>query len=77
MNKEKQNCQHKTSAVKLYFHYISVKIRCMMQYKKSFILTSLGQFLSSFNAFVGIFFFSDDFTPSPDTHTAMCCSAIL
>ena len=28
----------------------------MMQYKKSFILTSLGQFLSSFNAFVGIFF---------------------
>ena len=46
----------KTPAVRLYFHYISIQIRCMMQYKKSFILTTLGQFLASFNAFVGIYF---------------------
>lgn len=53
---KKKSGQSKISAVKVYFHYISIKIRCMMQYKKSFILTSLGQFLSSFNAFVGIIF---------------------
>lgn len=48
--------QRKTSAVRLYFHYISIQIRCMMQYKKSFWLTTLGQFLASFNAFIGIHF---------------------
>ena len=48
--------QRKSSAVRLYFHYISIQIRCMMQYKKSFIMTSLGQFLASFNAFIGIHF---------------------
>ena len=48
--------QRKSSAVRLYFHYISIQIRCMMQYKKSFIMTTLGQFLASFNAFVGIYF---------------------
>ena len=52
MNKQPR----KTSAVRLYLHYISVQIRCMMQYKKSFLMTTLGQFLASFNAFVGIYF---------------------
>ena len=39
----------KVSPIKLYLHYISIHIRSMMQYKKSFFLTTLGQFLASFN----------------------------
>ena len=48
--------KYKTSAVRLYMHFISIQIRSMMQYKKSFIMTALGQFLASFNAFVGLHF---------------------
>ena len=44
------------SAVRLYLHYISIHIRSAMQYKTSFFLTTLGQFLFSFNVFVGITF---------------------
>ena len=42
--------------VKLYLHYVSINVRCMMQYKTSFLLTAIGQFLVSFNVFLGIFF---------------------
>lgn len=41
---------------RLYGHYISIVVRGMMQYKVSFLLTSLGQFLVSFNVFLGIYF---------------------
>ena len=44
------------SAVRLYLHYISIHIRSAMQYKTSFFLTTLGQFLFSFNVFMGITF---------------------
>ena len=47
---------------KLYLHYVSVNIRCMMQYKTSFLLTSIGQFLVSFNVFLGIFFMFQRFS---------------
>lgn len=40
----------------LYRHYVSIVIRGMMQYKTSFFLTTLGQFLVSFNVFLGIYF---------------------
>ena len=40
--------------LRLYRHYISIVVRGMMQYKVSFFLTSLGQFLVSFNVFLGI-----------------------
>ena len=43
-------------AIKLYFHYISILIRSKMQYKTSFLLASIGQFLVSFNVFLGVFF---------------------
>lgn len=42
--------------MKLYGKYLSIHIRSMMQYKASFFLTALGQFLTSFNAFLGVFF---------------------
>ena len=48
--------------IKLYLHYVSINIRCMMQYKTSFLLTTIGQFLFSFNVFLGIFFMFQRFS---------------
>ncbi len=42
--------------MRLYFHYISVAVRSAMEYKLSFFLTTLGQFLTAFNVFLGIYF---------------------
>ncbi|MDF2609973.1 MAG: hypothetical protein K0R92_1447 [Lachnospiraceae bacterium] len=50
------------SSVKLYGHYISIRIRSMMQYKVSFLLNTIGQFLVSFNIFLGIFFLFQRFS---------------
>lgn len=41
---------------RLYLHYISINIKSMTQYKASFFLTVAGQFLVSFNVFLGIYF---------------------
>ena len=43
-------------SIRLYGHYVSINIRSMMQYKTSFLLTTLGQFFVSFNVFLGIYF---------------------
>lgn len=40
----------------LYWKYFSIHIKSQMQYKVSFFLTAFGQFLSSFTAFLGIWF---------------------
>lgn len=42
--------------MKLYFKYVSMLLKCQMQYKASFIMTTLGQFLVSFTTFLGIYF---------------------
>ena len=42
--------------MKLYMHYLSIHLRSMMEYKVSFLLTVLGQFLVSFNVFLGVYF---------------------
>lgn len=42
--------------IRLYRHYVSIVVRGMMQYKASFLLNSLGQFLVSFSVFLGIYF---------------------
>lgn len=42
--------------IRLYGHYVSINVRSMMQYKTSFFFTVLGQFLVSFNCFLGIYF---------------------
>lgn len=42
--------------LKLYSHYVSIVVRGMMQYKTSLLLTTIGQFLVSFNVFLGIYF---------------------
>lgn len=51
----------KISAVKLYWHYLSIHVRSAMQYKTSFVMTAIGQFLVSFNMFLGIYFMFDRF----------------
>lgn len=67
-------------SVKLYMHYISINIRCMMQYKTSFLLSAIGQFLISFNVFLGIFFMFQRF-PKVESFTysevLLCFSIIL
>ena len=50
------------SSIKLYIHYVSINVRCIMQYKTSFFLTAIGQFLISFNAFLGVFFMFQRFS---------------
>lgn len=42
--------------MKLYLHYISIYIKGIMEYKVSFVLNALGQFLVSFNVFLGMYF---------------------
>lgn len=41
---------------RLYKKYFAIHIKSIMQYKVSFLLTAVGQFLTSFNVFLGIFF---------------------
>lgn len=42
--------------MKLYFKYLSMLLKSQMQYKASFFMTALGQFLVSFTTFLGIYF---------------------
>lgn len=42
--------------IRLYFKYISISIRAQLQYKVSFILLTIGNFLLTFMDFVGIIF---------------------
>ena len=47
--------------MKLYFHYLGMLCKSQMQYKSSFFMMVLGQFLTSFTAFLGVFFLFDRF----------------
>ncbi|MBE5968224.1 MAG: hypothetical protein E7255_14895 [Lachnospiraceae bacterium] len=42
--------------MKLYLRFLAIHIKSLMQHKVSFLLTTLGQFLISFNVFLGIYF---------------------
>ena len=42
--------------MKLYFKYISMLLKCQLQYKASFIMTMVGQFLMSFTTFLAVYF---------------------
>jgi len=46
----------KNAGVSLYLKFISMHIKSQMQYKVSFLLTTLGQFLVSFSALLGVYF---------------------
>lgn len=43
-------------SLRLYAHYVSVSVRCAMQYKASMLMLTLGQLLVSFAAFFGVSF---------------------
>lgn len=49
------------NSMKLYGRYFSMHIKSMMQHKVSFLLTVLGQFLVSFNVFLGVYFMMERF----------------
>lgn len=68
------------SGFRLYFHYISIIIRSRMQYKTSFFLTALGQFLVSFNVFLGVFFMFKRFSSVKGftySEVLLCFSIVL
>jgi len=50
-----------TGALRLYGHYISINVRSAMQYKASFLMTAIGQFLVSFQVFLGVYFMMERF----------------
>lgn len=67
-------------AMKLYKHYISITIRCMMQYKVSFFLSTAAQFIVSFSVFLGIYFMFQRFSKVEGftySEVLVCFSAIL
>ncbi|MFZ2538923.1 MAG: ABC-2 family transporter protein [Oscillospiraceae bacterium] len=48
--------------MRLYFKYFTIHLKSQMQYKTSFCLTVIGQFLTSFSAFLGIYFMFERFS---------------
>lgn len=74
--KERNRC----GAIRLYLHYVSINVRSMMQYKTSFFLTVVGQFLVSFQVFLGIFFLFQRFSSVGDfsySEVLLCFSCFL
>lgn len=47
--------------IRLYIHFLIIHLESMMQHKVSFFLTMLGQFLVSFNVFLGVYFMMSRF----------------
>ena len=48
--------QRLSDSLRLYGRYFLIHMKSIMQYKTSFFLTCLGQFFTSFNVFLGIYF---------------------
>jgi len=42
--------------MKLYLNLIVLNLKSQMQYKVSFLLTTLGQFITAFTSFFGLYF---------------------
>ena len=64
----------------LYLKFISMHIKSQMQYKVSFFLTLIGQFLVSFTAFLGIYFMFTRFNTVENftfEQTLLCFAVVL
>lgn len=48
--------------MRLYRKYFMIQLKSVMEYKASFLLTCIGQFLVSFNVFLGVFFMFQRFS---------------
>lgn len=72
--------QRLSKSINLYIHYISIIMKSIMQYKTSFLLSAIGQFLVSFNVFLGIFFMFQRFSSVQGftySEVLLCFSIIL
>ena len=47
--------------MRLYWKYLQIHLKSQMQYKASFLLTTLGQFVTSFSALLSIYFLMSRF----------------
>ncbi len=66
--------------MKLYFKYLSMLLKSQLQYKGSFIMTAIGQFLVSFTTFLGVYFMFSRFHSVEGftlTETLICFSVML
>ena len=66
--------------MKLYFRYIGIQLKSKMQYKMSFFMTTLGQFLVSFTAFLGVYFMFERFNSVKGfemSEVLVCFSVVL
>lgn len=64
----------------LYLKYLNIHIKSILQYKTSFLLTSIGQFLVSFNVFLGMLFMFQRFSNVEGftySECLMCYSIVL
>lgn len=64
----------------LYGKYMMMHIKSLMQFKVSFLLTSIGQFLVSFNIFLGVYFMFQRFQVVENftyTEVILCFSIML
>lgn len=48
--------------LRLYMKYFTMHVKSILQYKKSFLLTAIGQFLTSFTMFLGVYFMFQRFS---------------
>jgi ABC-type uncharacterized transport system permease subunit len=65
--------------MKLYFKYAAILLKSQMQYKASFFMTMIGQFLVSFSIFLGLYFMFQRF-PSVEGFTyseVLLCFAVM
>ena len=66
--------------MKLYFKFIAMQLKCQMEYKFSFFMMTLGQFLTSFTTFLGVYFMFDRFDSVNGfelSEVMLCFSVIL
>lgn len=66
--------------MKLYFKFLGIHIKGVMQYKISFLLMMTGHFLLTFNVFLGIYFLLDRFHTVKDysfSEVVLCYAIVL
>lgn len=65
--------------MKLYLKYFSIHFKSSMQYKSSFLLIMIGQFLVSFNVFLGVYFMFSRFNQVAgfSYHEVLLCFSIV
>ena len=67
-------------SLQLYKQYFMIQLKSTMQYKTSFLLTALGQFLASFNVFLGMYFMFQRFRNVRGYgygEVLLCCGILL